>query len=60
MSVPGVQWVDVTAFHPWREAQGAELSEGVIQLGRLQIARLDNDPNQPENGRLELDVKGGV
>jgi hypothetical protein len=60
MSLPGVQWVDVTAFHPWREAQGAELSEGVIQLGRLQIARLDNDPNQPENGRLELDVKGGV
>jgi hypothetical protein len=31
----------------------------VLPLGRLEIARLDNDPSVQENGRLELLVVGG-
>ena len=31
----------------------------VLALGPLEIARLDNDPNFPENGRLTLDMRGG-
>jgi hypothetical protein len=52
--------VDVTAFHRWREAPGTTLADGRIGLGRLEIARLDNDPNRPENGKLELVLKGGL
>lgn len=32
---------------------------GVLPLGPFEIARLDNDPDAPENGRLTLDVGGG-
>jgi hypothetical protein len=31
----------------------------VLALGPFQIARLDNDPNAPENGRLSLELRGG-
>jgi hypothetical protein len=30
-----------------------------MPLGRLEIARLDNDPNFPEHGLLRLDLRGG-
>ena len=32
---------------------------GVLTLGPFEIARLDNDPNYPEHGRLTLDLRGG-
>jgi hypothetical protein len=32
---------------------------GVLELGPFEIARLDNDPNYPENGRLTLVLEGG-
>jgi hypothetical protein len=32
---------------------------GVLPLGPFEIARLDNDPDAPEHGRLTLDVGGG-
>jgi hypothetical protein len=31
----------------------------VLTLGPFQIARLDNDPNFPENGRMVLNLRGG-
>jgi hypothetical protein len=31
-----------------------------IAMGRLEIARLDNDPNRPENGRIDFALTGGV
>jgi hypothetical protein len=34
-------------------------SGGVLALGAFEIARLDNDPNHPENGRLTLSLRGG-
>ena len=30
-----------------------------LPLGRLEIARLDNEPNFPEHGVLRLDINGG-
>jgi hypothetical protein len=60
MSVPGVDWVQVTRFQRWREPARNELDKGRIDFGRLEIARLDNDPNRPENGKLELVLKGGL
>jgi hypothetical protein len=35
------------------------LDDGVLTIGRLEIARLDNDPNFPERGVLKLSVGGG-
>jgi Baseplate J-like protein len=60
MGVPGVEWVEVTRFHRFGAKPGSEFADGEIAFGRLEIARLDNDPNRPENGRIEVDVKGGV
>jgi hypothetical protein len=60
MAVPGVGWVQVTRFQRFGEDAGYSLDEGRLAIGRLEIAQLDNDPNRPENGRLELDMKGGL
>jgi hypothetical protein len=60
MEVAGVEWVDVTAFHRYGEDPQTELEERELRLGRLEIARLDNDPNRPENGRIEIETKGGL
>lgn len=60
MDVHGVEWVEVTAFHRYGEPPQSELEDRELRLGRLEIARLDNDPSQPENGRIEIEVKGGL
>jgi hypothetical protein len=60
MAAPGVEWVDTVRFQRWGQPARGELSAGYIQLGRLEIARLDNDPNLPENGRMEMIMEGGL
>jgi len=65
--VTGVQNVQVTRLERYEvgepqpgETQAEELPAGsVLALGPLEIARLDHDPNFPENGRLSLDMRGG-
>ncbi len=66
MQVPGVAWVDVdntppkqNRFQRWGEAAQGEIQTGVIPMARLEIARLDNDPNAPENGKIEFSLLGG-
>ncbi len=67
-AVVGVQSVQVTRLERYEigePALGVEdaseevPSSGVLPLGPLEIARLDNDPSFPENGRLQLDLRGG-
>jgi Baseplate J-like protein len=60
MGVPGVQWVSPTRFQRWGQEPAGELSAGRITFERLEIARLDNDANTPENGRLDLVMRGGL
>ena len=57
--VPGVDSVVITAFRRQYSDDELALEEGRIALGRLEIARLDNDPNYPERGVVTLDVHGG-
>jgi hypothetical protein len=57
--VAGVESVEVTALQRLEAPPAGELEEGILRLGPLEIARLDDDPNFPENGRLELTVEGG-
>jgi hypothetical protein len=65
MQVPGVRWVDVgaskgTRFKRWGQVAHHELENGQIDIGRLEIARLDNDPNAPENGKIDFIMEGGL
>ncbi len=58
-AVPGVESVKVNKLERLSEGPDGEIDNGTLPLGPLEIARLDNDPNVPENGRLALDVRGG-
>lgn len=58
-TVPGVESVRVQKLERLFEGPNSEIDNGVLPLGPLQIARVDNDPSVPENGRLTLDVRGG-
>jgi hypothetical protein len=62
-AVTGVQFVELTRLARFEIGVPATSHSvpvhGVLALGPFEIARLDNDPNAPENGRLTLDVGGG-
>jgi hypothetical protein len=58
-AVTGVESVTAKAFRRFHEAQGDELEKGFLPLGPLEIARLDNDRRFPDNGRIELTMRGG-
>jgi len=44
-----------------RQYQGdqGELDRGELAVGPLEILQLENDPAEPEHGRIELEVGGG-
>jgi hypothetical protein len=58
-STEGVDSVTITAFGRQASQSDTALKTGVLTLGRLEIARLDNDPNFPERGSLSLTLIGG-
>jgi len=58
-AVPGVEAVSVLKFERLGAPDPAAIRNGVIAIGRLEIARLDNDPNFQERGRLQLVGGGG-
>jgi hypothetical protein len=58
-AVAGVQSVDVVRFRRRGEAGDPALASGVLPVDRLEIVRLDNDPNFPENGQLQFTMGGG-
>jgi hypothetical protein len=64
--VPGVSSVRLTRLQRFQIGQAPPLpgdtdvpASGVLLLGGFEIARLDNDPNFPDNGRLTLSLGGG-
>jgi Baseplate J-like protein len=70
MAVDGVAWVEVTTFQRWGKAPNLQLDNGVLvnqdikngalTADRLEVLRLDNDPNVPENGRIDFEMVGGL
>jgi hypothetical protein len=60
MGVAGVASAEVTRLQRWDKLPNSELDNAVLTPGRFEIVRLDNDPNFPENGRLQLAMGGGV
>lgn len=66
MQAAGVQWIDTddtppkpNRFRRWGKASHGEIAAGEITIHRLEIARLDNDPNAPENGKIDFVMQGG-
>ena len=59
MAVEGVDSALVTKFQRFGKVANHELEQGYIAMDRLEIARLDNDPNFRENGVLSLNIGGG-
>jgi hypothetical protein len=61
MKVEGVAAVKITTFqrHASPDLSHVALNAGKLTLGRLEIARLDNDRNFPERGALRLDMEDG-
>jgi len=59
VAVEGVDSASVTQFQRWGKLANHELQQGYIPMDRLEILRLDNDPNFPENGVLRLNMGGG-
>lgn len=58
-AVEGVQSVTPLAFRRQRDDASSALDTGVLTMGRLEIAQLDDDPSFPERGVLELTLGGG-
>jgi hypothetical protein len=67
MGVQGVRWVDTNDKPPspnhflrLGEVSHGETAAGKIAMARLEIARMDNDPSQPENGKIDFFMEGGL
>jgi hypothetical protein len=59
-AVEGVEAVSVLKFQREAMPDASLLKNGVIPMGRLEIAQLANNPNFPERGRLTLEAGGGM
>jgi predicted phage baseplate assembly protein len=57
--VPGVAHAEVTRLERLFEGPDGELEAGILKLGPLELARLDQDRDAPENGRLSLTMETG-
>lgn len=58
-AVPGAESVRVDRFQRLVGGSPTSLADGVVRIGRLEIAQLANDPNFRERGRLVLTAGGG-
>jgi predicted phage baseplate assembly protein len=58
-AVAGVDSVEITKFQRQGSPSDEALASGRLTLGRLEIARLDNDPDFPERGVFNLSMRGG-
>lgn len=58
-AIQGVQSVTVSTFQRQGDDNSSGIDAGKLEFGRQEIARLDNNPNFPERGRLALIMQGG-
>jgi baseplate J-like protein len=60
MAVNGVASVEVTRFNRFGKTPNHELDNYMLTPAALEIVRLDNDPNFPENGKIDFEMHGGL
>ena len=58
-AVAGVASVEITTFQRQGLPETSGLTNGFLAMNRLEIARLENDPNFPERGIFTLELGGG-
>jgi hypothetical protein len=58
-AVPGVQSAQVKKLRRLFEDPGQQVTSGVLAIGPMEVARLDNEPSRPEYGRLVIELRGG-
>ena len=58
-SVAGVASAEITVFRRQGQSATSGLTNGFLPMSRLEIARLENDPNFPERGLFTLKLGGG-
>jgi hypothetical protein len=58
-AVTGVESVEVTRLQRYGELPNQEIENGILVLSPHEVARLDNDPDFPENGRISFEMRGG-
>ena len=59
VAIPGVVSASVTTLQRLFAPPAGELAAGILTVGPLEIAELDNDPDRPEHGRLTFTIGGG-
>jgi hypothetical protein len=67
MGISGVRWVGMQIdgfaqtgrFRRLNDQSVDYADTGLLPIGRREVARLDNDPNAPERGRLRFYMEGG-
>jgi predicted phage baseplate assembly protein len=57
--VAGFESVKIEKLERLGEGPNNEIASGLLTLGSLEIAQMDNDPNFPERGRLKINPIGG-
>ena len=60
MEVNGVASVELKTFKRLNRKSEKEILAGRIQAAPNEILRLDNDPNFPENGKINFLMSGGL
>jgi hypothetical protein len=60
LAVPGVDSLTIDTFKRFRHLPNQEKEQGVLKTKRLEIVQLDNDPNFPEHGKLDIRMQGGL
>ena len=58
-AIDGVDYAEITGFGRWGDTSQTALQAGELQLGRLELPRLDNDPSLPDRGVFVLTMCGG-
>jgi hypothetical protein len=59
LGLAGISSVQITKFRRQGNPETDASETGALSMGRLEIARLDNDPNFPEHGVFSLIMQGG-
>jgi len=60
LEIEGVDWVSPTVFQRMDKPEVESLRTGMIEIGPLEVVRLDNNPAFPEMGVLTLNMSGGL
>ncbi len=58
-AIPGVEMVVSARLKRFGDSDSLANDDGILKLGKMEIAQLDNDPSFPENGKLTLNMGGG-